>query len=122
MARKKLEKVPAYLKAQTRIASLASIDPNLDLGNGITLAIYQQTYNVFKDSLNTYNTLLSTVDEKYNTALAALAQLKDYNERVLAGVASKYGKNSSEYEQAGGVRKAERKKRKAKTNGGGQVG
>ena len=38
MARKKLEKVPVYLKSQTRSYALASIDKNLDLGNGNTLA------------------------------------------------------------------------------------
>lgn len=39
------------------------------------------------------------------------------SERMLAGVAARYGKDSSQYEQAGGVRKSERKRptRKTKT-------
>ena len=36
--------------------------------------------------------------------------MRDLNERALDGVASKYGKNSNEYEQAGGTRKSERKR------------
>jgi hypothetical protein len=34
----------------------------------------------------------------------------------LTGVATKFGKNSSQYEMAGGVKKTERKKPKTKTN------
>jgi len=37
-------------------------------------------------------------------------KLQDFNERVLAGVAAKYGKNSNQYEKVGGVRKADRKR------------
>jgi hypothetical protein len=40
--------------------------------------------------------------------------LKDWNERILSGVATKYGKNSSQYEMAGGVKKSERKKQTPK--------
>lgn len=36
--------------------------------------------------------------------------VKDWNERVLTGVATKYGKNSNQYEMAGGKKKSERKK------------
>jgi hypothetical protein len=46
----------------------------------------------------------------YNKFQAEITKLKDWNERMLAGVATAYGKDSSEYEQAGGVRKSERKK------------
>jgi hypothetical protein len=37
-------------------------------------------------------------------------RLQDLSERVLAGVAAKYGKNSNQYEKVGGVRKADRKR------------
>ncbi len=37
-------------------------------------------------------------------------ELKDWNGRMLAGVGSEFGKDSPEYEAAGGVRKSERKK------------
>lgn len=36
--------------------------------------------------------------------------IRDYSERILLGVAMKYGKNSDEYEMAGGIRKSERKR------------
>ena len=40
MARKKMEKIPAIEKANTRSAALKSIDSKLDLGNGLTLVAY----------------------------------------------------------------------------------
>ena len=64
--------------------------------------------------MDSYNTLLSTVDEKLNKLKAQEKILDNWNERILVGVAAKFGKDSSEYEQAGGVRKSERKKPKAK--------
>jgi hypothetical protein len=66
--------------------------------------------------VNDYNTTLSTVDEKYNRFKAEVAKLRDWNERMLSGVGSAYGKDSSEYEKAGGVRKSEKKKPKRKSN------
>ena len=103
-------------KAQQRLTALASIDPALDLGNGLTLAAYQTEVNA-QAKLNAYNTLLSQVDEAYNTYLLAEKGIRDLSERMLAGVASKYGKDSNQYEMAGGTRKSERKRpvRKAKT-------
>jgi hypothetical protein len=40
MARKKLIRVPDLDKGTTRLASVKSIDPVIDLGNGITAANY----------------------------------------------------------------------------------
>lgn len=54
------------------------------------------------------------VDDFYNKCNQSLLQVKDLSKRMLTGVASKYGKNSSEYEMAGGTRKSERKKPVAK--------
>ncbi|BAY60611.1 hypothetical protein NIES22_06700 [Calothrix brevissima NIES-22] len=37
-------------------------------------------------------------------------RLAEFCERMLTGVASKYGRNSDEYQMAGGVRKSDRKR------------
>ena len=103
-----------YEKAFRRIAAVKSIDPDFDLGNGLIAADYQQAITDVKDAMDSYNTLLSTVDEKLNKLKAQEKILDNWNERILVGVAAKFGKDSSEYEQAGGVRKSERKKPKAK--------
>ena len=110
MARRKLARIKQYDLAKTRLAALKSIDPALDLGNGMVLVNYQKSVDKFTGLLTNYNTALSTVDDLYNQCNASLLEVQDLSERMLAGVASKFGKNSSEYEMAGGTRKTERKK------------
>jgi hypothetical protein len=109
MARQK-KVSPIVEKAQQRLSALVSIDPALDLGNGLTASAYQAEVTNAQAKLDAYNTLLSQVDEAYNAFLLAEKALRDLSERMLAGVASKYGKDSSQYEMAGGVRKSERKR------------
>ena len=101
-----------YEKAFKRHASVQSIDSNYDLGNGLVAKDYQLAITDVKDSMDNYNTQLSVVDEKLNILKEKETILKNWNERILNGVASKYGKDSNEYEKAGGVRKSERKKPK----------
>lgn len=113
MARQKKASV-AYEKAIKRAAAVKSIDPALDLGNDITLDRYNVIIAEAKASVDEYNTALSSVDDLLNRTKAKDKVLQDWNERILTGVATKYGKDSNEYEQAGGVRKSERKKRVAK--------
>lgn len=110
MARKKLERVLVFDKAETRAAALSSIDGNLDLGNGLTLTAYKGAIQGYKDKRTAYNNLLSQVDASYNDCIAQLDVIKELSERMLIAVAAKYGKNSNEYEMAGGVRKSERKR------------
>lgn len=110
MARRKLVRVPAFEKAKTRLASALSIDEALDLGNDVTAAKYGVEVTKFDQALKVYNTALSTLDDLYNECIAQETVLKEWNERVLNGVAFKYGKDSSQYEMAGGTRKSERKK------------
>lgn len=102
-----------YEKAFKRHAAVQSIDANYDLGNGLIAKDYEKVITDVKSAMDEYNTVLSTADEKLNKLKDKERILTDWNERVLNGVASKYGKDSSEYEQAGGVRKSERKKRSA---------
>ena len=116
MGRRKLERNPTLDKANARQAGIKSIDPKLDLGKGLTMDNYTAQIKATSDSVNDYNTTLSTVDEKYNRFKAEVAKLRDWNERMLSGVGSAYGKDSSEYEKAGGVRKSEKKKPKRKSN------
>lgn len=63
MARIKKQSSPSLELASTRAAGLRSIDPALDLGNGLTLAAYQTAVDEAKDKLSAYNTKLSEVDE-----------------------------------------------------------
>ncbi len=110
MGRRKLEKNPTLDKANVRMAGIKSIDPKLDLGKGQTVDNYALQIKKVGDSMNDYNSGLSTLDDLYNKFKAEVTKLRDWNERMLSGVGSAYGKDSSEYEKAGGVRKSEKKK------------
>src|SRR6185369_8614280 len=90
-------------KAQARSAGIKSIDAAIDLGGGLTMA-------AFDTAVGDAHKALAVVDDKLNAFVTAETTLKDLSERILAGVAARYGKNSSQYEQAGGVRKSERKR------------
>jgi len=45
-----------------RMASLKSIDPALDLGNGLTVETYQQSIDQVSKVMEDYNTQLSLVE------------------------------------------------------------
>lgn len=110
MGRRKLARVLDLERGTTRLAGIKSIDPALDLNNGLTVLNYETEVGKLVTSLGIYNTALSTVDDLYNNCIAQIAVIRDWNERMLNAIAGKYGKNSSEYEMAGGVKKSERKK------------
>ena len=97
-------------KARERANNLKSIDPNLDLGSGLTLAAFQTEIGSLQAHLESYNNQLSTLDAHANDLKAKERAIAALSERMLDGVSTKFGKDSNAYEQAGGVRKSERKK------------
>ncbi|MBD2107620.1 hypothetical protein [Leptolyngbya subtilissima] len=102
----------AVEQAQRRAAALRSLGANLDLGNGLTLAEYNQLIEAVRADIASYNEVLSQVDNASNSVQAGEKKLRDLSELMLMAVAAKYGKDSSEYEMAGGTRKSDRKKPK----------
>ena len=116
MARQK--RTSASVKfAQTRLAALTSISDPLDLGNGKTSAAYAAKIKTANDANDVYNTQLSVLDGMLDDAEAADKLLDAESVVMLAAVAVKFGKDSAEYEKAGGTRTSERKRpvRKPKT-------
>lgn len=109
MARQKRTS-PIAESAGVRADSLESIDTNLDLGNGLTLGSYKSAISAVAFQLSAYNTKLSEVDGLLNALEAGEKSLADLSERMLSGVATKFGKNSDQYEKAGGTKKSEIKR------------
>ena len=99
-------------EAQTRLANMQGIDPNLDLGNGLTLAAYADEIAANQKQLDDYNAQLAKADAAGNDFKAGEKNLRTLSSRMLAAVGVKYGKDSNEYEMAGGTRTSERKKKK----------
>lgn len=108
---------PVLETAQVRAAGIRNISATLDLGGGLTMPAYATAITDTQTRLSDYNQALAAADDKGNLLAASETNLKDLSERMLAGVGAHFGKNSSEYEQAGGVRKSDRKaaSRKSKT-------
>ncbi|MCC5637644.1 hypothetical protein LC593_17725 [Nostoc sp. CHAB 5844] len=110
MARRKRTSV-VLEKAERRAAGMNSIDPNLDVGNGLTLPNFSNLIETMRSKENAYNTALSNLDKLYSEMLQTECELADMIEHMLIGVASRFGKSSVEYGMAGGVRKNQRSKK-----------
>ena len=104
MARRK-RKSDAVTGAQNRAEALAQIDPKLDLGKDLTLASYQGNIEETRTTLTQYNNLLTEADVTLVNLEKQERELRDLSERMLEGVSSRFGKNSEQYQKAGGTRK-----------------
>lgn len=94
-------------KAEIRADSLKSIDSALTLTGELTLAAYEAKIAEVKQALSVYNTQLSELDGYLNAFQAKERELRELSTRMLAAVRIIYGRDSSEYEQAGGTRTSE---------------
>lgn len=106
MGRKKRSSRP-LVKAKQRLAGFKSIDPALNVGNGLTVKSYEKLITQFEATLEKYNKTLSTLDQLKNRVNDLERQMREASEKMLSGVACKFGKNSDEYEMAGGTRRGE---------------
>ncbi|MEH2128406.1 hypothetical protein [Nostoc sp.] len=97
-------------KAEMRLASIKSINPTLDVGDSLTVKDYTDKIENLRQSLEAYNTTLSTIDVLLTQIIENEQDLADYSEKILLGVAHKFGKNSHQYQMAGGTRKSNRKR------------
>jgi len=110
MARRK-KSSQALEKAERRIAAMQSVAEAIDFGNGLTLNAYEALIQDMRQKLAAYNKILSTVDGTYNSVLEVERKLGDFSDHMLSGFGVRYGKDSFEYEMAGGVRKSERRRK-----------
>jgi len=96
--------------ARQRLAGLKSISPAPDFGATLTLAGYEADITAMTTKLDGYNEQLSSLDQSQNELDALEAALREKNTRILSAAEARYGPDSSEYEQAGGTRKSDRKR------------
>ncbi|WP_035990656.1 hypothetical protein [Leptolyngbya sp. KIOST-1] len=101
---------PVLEKGVRRAAGLKSISPSLNLGDGLTLDSYLLELDKLRSQLATYNESLSFADRALSVVQDTEKEMRVLSERMLIAVAAKYGKDSYEYEMAGGIRKSERKR------------
>ncbi|PZO14113.1 MAG: hypothetical protein DCF25_15290 [Leptolyngbya foveolarum] len=97
-------------KAESRLTGVQSIDEKLVLNKQLTAQAYGAHINTLTHKLNAYNKALADVDALQIEVDEAEDFLSNYSEQMLMGVGAEFGKNSAEYERAGGVRKSDRKR------------
>ncbi|OUL35607.1 hypothetical protein [Nostoc sp. 106C] len=95
-------------KAQLRSARLKAINPKMDFGDACDLENMMQQMEKLRGKLETYNSALAVVESTRIEIEEMEKSLGNLSERMLLGVGCKYGKDSSEYMMAGGVRKSDR--------------
>ena len=96
--------------ARARENAISSIAADLDLGSGLTVPAYSKKISGLDSRIGEYNRKVSDLDALANDIAADERALRDISERMLAAVAVRFGKDSNEYEKAGGVRKSERRR------------
>ncbi|HEY9615538.1 MAG TPA: hypothetical protein V6C64_01765 [Microcoleaceae cyanobacterium] len=89
-------------KALARLQGLQSLDPQMQLGNGLSLQDYANLINLALKQLEAYNLALATADRDRIEFAATEASVTNLSSRLLSAVAATYGKDSKEYELAGG--------------------
>ena len=97
-------------QSSARLQGMKSINSTLDLGSGLSVAGFETSVTETRTKLNDYHQYLSLLDEKLIELREAEKGLAEKSERILAGIAAKFGKDSVEYAQVGGVRKSDRKR------------
>ncbi|MEO1619450.1 MAG: hypothetical protein AAFU53_00300 [Cyanobacteria bacterium J06632_3] len=115
MARQNKTSTNILAKAEQRLRGMKAIDPKLNLGNGLTTAAFEKEIAAMRQKVAEQHAVLAQADELSNELEEMDKRIKDLSSRVLAGVAAQFGRASSEYEKAGGVRTSERRRRKQKT-------
>ncbi|MEH1889236.1 MAG: hypothetical protein V7K92_07135 [Nostoc sp.] len=95
-------------KAEFRVAGLKAIDPNINFDNTYSLQNLSQLIEQFHNMLNDYNAAIAMIDSSRKKLDEMEKTLNHVSDKMLVGVGFKYGKNSDEYELAGGVRDSDR--------------
>ncbi|MDF5739482.1 MULTISPECIES: hypothetical protein [unclassified Nostoc] len=95
-------------KAQLRSSGLKSIVPNIKYDEDYSLEKLIELTDQLRIKIDVYNTALSVVDSTKTEIEEMEKNLSQLSEKMLMVVAIKYGKDSREYEMAGGVRNSDR--------------
>ncbi len=93
--------------AELKFAGLKAINSNLDIGDNYNIAKLTQLIEELRTKLENYNTIISMIDSSKIEIEELEKNLATYCENMLMGIGFKYGRDSREYEMAGGIRKSE---------------
>ena len=100
--------------AQNRIEGIRQVDPEMDFGNGISIAEYQKRIDDVRETMKAYNSLMTQADGLLFDLDSKVHEIQLYNTRILNSVGGKYGYDSIPYEMAGGKRNSDIKHHRRK--------
>ncbi|MBC1240227.1 hypothetical protein [Nostoc sp. 2RC] len=107
MPRKKRSS-PVLEKTEQKLIGFKSINSSLDFGDFVSVNHLTELTGELRNEIDQYNMMLTALDTAKGKIETLERSIRETSERLVDGVASRYGKNSREYEMAGGVRKSER--------------
>jgi hypothetical protein len=99
-------------QVQLRLSTLKSIDPDLDLGGGLTIRSVSKLVENTRSEIDSYNTELSAMKQKYKDLRAKEGEIADLSDRIVDGIAFKFGRKSKEYEKIRSIRRNNRPRSK----------
>ena len=97
--------------ARQRLAGLKSITPPVVLGGSLSVEAFEAEIEAYSTRRDSYNSKVADLDDETNQLDDHEERLNELNVRILAAVKAQYGPDSSEFEQLGGVRTSDRKRR-----------
>jgi hypothetical protein len=100
-------------KAQKRNLAIQSIDPNLNMGEGASIAEFSASIAETQAKVDRYNLAISTLTQLHGEMMASEKALANQHERMLSCVSGRFGRDSLEYEMAGGRKRLGKRKTKA---------
>jgi hypothetical protein len=97
-----------------QIARVWTENPTFTLGE-VTLTILQSRITDLRQKRDRIETLRTQLTALNNEVTQQASELADINTRALSGYRAVYGPDSTQYEQAGGTRRSERKRASKRT-------
>ncbi|MCF2151648.1 hypothetical protein IQ276_035630 [Desmonostoc muscorum LEGE 12446] len=95
-------------KVESRAAGMKLIDPSLKLDDDYSLAKLLESMELLRNKLDVHNNALALADSSLTEVEEMEKDLTTLSQKMLMLIAIKYGKDSPQYETAGGVRDSDR--------------
>jgi hypothetical protein len=96
--------------ARTRCRGLMSQNPEMDLGNNMTIVNYQRDIDMLEAQLSLVNSLSASLQVERTKLRELEANVSDLNDRYMKATAAKFGTSSNEYQAIGGIRKKDKRR------------
>jgi hypothetical protein len=96
----------SYERLYRRLRGMKAIDSKMDLGHGLTIDNIELLTTELRDAMNSYNDRLAEAELIRSDLEDLEKQANDVAERIFTGIATKYGRDSKEYQRVGGTRKS----------------